>query len=52
MDLILEITSKVLSKPYIAMTLDLMNKFGIVYSWENNIIEIKEQNYISKKYRS
>ena len=46
--LILEITSKVLSKPYIAMTLDLMNKFGIVYSWENNIIKVEQQNYIAK----
>ena len=44
----LEITSKVLSKPYIDMTLGLMSEFGIEYSWENNLIKVKEQNYLSK----
>ena len=44
----LEITSKVLSKPYIDMTLGLMSEFGIEYSWENNVIKVEQQNYISK----
>tara|TARA_B100001093_G_scaffold130799_1_gene123359 strand:+ start:8958 stop:10178 length:1221 start_codon:yes stop_codon:yes gene_type:complete len=47
----LEITSKVLSKPYIDMTLDLMSEFGIEYSWENNLIKVKEQNYSSKNIK-
>jgi 3-phosphoshikimate 1-carboxyvinyltransferase len=44
----LEITSEVLSKPYIDMTLNLMSKFGIKYIWENNLIKIKEQSYLAK----
>ena len=46
--LTLEITSKLLSKPYIAMTLDLMSEFGIEYSWDNNIIKVEQQNYLAK----
>ena len=46
--LILEITSKVLSKPYIDMTLGLMSEFGIEYSWENNLIKVEQQNYLAK----
>jgi len=46
--LTLEITSKVLSKPYIAMTLGLMSEFGIEYSWENNVIKVEQQNYLAK----
>jgi 3-phosphoshikimate 1-carboxyvinyltransferase len=47
--LTLEITSKVLSKPYIKMTLELMSEFGINYSWKNNLIKIEKQRYIGKK---
>ena len=50
--LILEITSKVLSKPYIAMTLDLMSEFGIENSWENNLIKVEQQNYLPKNIES
>ena len=46
--LTLEITSKVLSKPYIDMTLGLMSEFGIEYSWENNLIKVEQQNYLAK----
>jgi 3-phosphoshikimate 1-carboxyvinyltransferase len=45
----LEIVSKVLSKPYIKMTLELMSEFGINYSWKNNLIKIEKQSYIGKK---
>ena len=44
----LEITSKILSKPYINMTLDLMNKFEIDYSWEKNLIKVQKQSYLGK----
>ena len=47
----LEITSKVLSKPYIDMTLGLMSEFGIEYVWENNLIKVNEQNYLSKNMK-
>ena len=49
--LILEITSKVLSKPYIDMTLDLMRQFGIEHSWENKLIKVEQQNYLAKNIR-
>ena len=49
--LTLEITSKVLSKPYIAMTLGLMSEFGIEYSWENNVIKVEQQNYLAKNIK-
>ena len=47
----LEITSKVLSKPYIDMTLDLMSEFGIESCWENNLIKVEQQNYLGKNIR-
>ena len=37
--LIIEIKSRILSKPYIDMTFNLMNEFGIEYNWKDNIIE-------------
>ena len=49
--LTLEITSKVLSKPYIDMTLGLMSEFGIEYSWENNLIKVEQQNYLAKNIK-
>ena len=49
--LTLEITSKVLSKPYIAMTLGLMSEFGIGHSWKNNVIKVKQQNYLAKNIK-
>jgi 3-phosphoshikimate 1-carboxyvinyltransferase len=45
----LEIVSKVLSKPYIEMTLGLMREFGIEYTWEKKIIKIENQHYVGKK---
>tara|TARA_B100000768_G_scaffold32521_1_gene31126 strand:- start:1888 stop:3108 length:1221 start_codon:yes stop_codon:yes gene_type:complete len=47
----LEITSKVLSKPYIDMTLDLMSEFGIESSWKNNLIKVEQQNYLGKNIK-
>ena len=47
----LEIKSKILSKPYIDMTLNLMSEFGIKYSWKDNLIKVKEQNYLSKNIK-
>jgi len=44
----LKIKGKIVSIPYIEMTLKLMNKFGIESSWADNIIRIQSQNYIAK----
>lgn len=44
----LKIKKEIVSKPYIDMTLSLLNYFGVEYKWEKNIISIKPQNYIAK----
>ena len=46
----LTITGELVSKPYIKMTLSLMQEFGVSHSWINNIIKIKSQKYIAKDY--
>lgn len=43
--LILELTGKIGSKPYIKMTLSLMEHFGVSATWVDNIISIKPQEY-------
>lgn len=46
----LEIQGKIVSEPYIHMTLELMKYFGVKYSREKNFIHIHQQNYIPKDY--
>ena len=46
----LEIIGKIVSKPYIEMTLSLMKEFGVHHLWEDNILSIKNQKYIAKDY--
>lgn len=41
----IELEGKVGSRTYIEMTLELMAKFGINYSWEENIIKVAHQSY-------
>jgi len=48
--LILEISGEIVSKPYILMTLKLMEEFGVSYTWKGNTIEVEQQEYISKNY--
>ena len=49
--LTLVLTGKVGSRPYIQMTLDLMHRFGIDYTWdESNVIRIEAQPYQSGEY--
>ncbi|NME67343.1 3-phosphoshikimate 1-carboxyvinyltransferase [Flammeovirga aprica] len=38
------------SKPYIMMTLSLMERFGVEYKWEDNVITVAPQNYKSGAY--
>jgi 3-phosphoshikimate 1-carboxyvinyltransferase len=40
-----ELTGKVMSKPYIEMTLSLMEHFGVSHSWLGNLITIPAQEY-------
>jgi 3-phosphoshikimate 1-carboxyvinyltransferase len=47
--LTLIISSEIVSKPYIEMTLKLMKQYGVSYTWIGNKIEIKSQKYVAKK---
>ena len=49
--LTLELTGKIASKPYITMTLGIMNYYGIKFNWEENVIAIRSQPYVSKAFR-
>ena len=44
----LEIIGKIVSKPYIEMTLSLMKEFRVHHLWEDNTISIKNQNILQK----
>jgi len=46
----IKLKSKIVSKPYIDMTLNLMRNFGIKSKWEGDHIIIKKQNYKSKDF--
>jgi len=46
----LKIEGKIVSKPYIEMTLKLMHEFGVESSWNRNTIEVKPQKYIAKDF--
>jgi len=48
--LILNISGDLVSKPYIQMTLRLMEEFGVKYSWNDKKIMVKRQDYIGKNY--
>lgn len=48
--LTLQLTGKVGSRPYIQMTLDLMEQFGISHDWSGNSIHIDPQKYQSGTY--
>lgn len=42
----LQLEGKIGSRPYIKMTLDIMQHFGVDHSWNDNIITITPQKYI------
>jgi len=48
--LTLELKGKIGSRPYIQMTLDMMELFGISTAWTNNSIEIRPQTYGTYNY--
>ncbi len=48
--IILKIKGKLVSKPYILMTLKLMEEYGIKWNWNKDLIEIKKQSYKAKNY--
>ncbi|MCC7554004.1 MAG: 3-phosphoshikimate 1-carboxyvinyltransferase [Methanobacteriaceae archaeon] len=46
----LEVVGEFISKPYVDMTIDIMEKFGVNVLKDNNTFKIKPQNYISSDY--
>jgi len=48
LELILD--GKVISRPYIQMTLNLMEEFGILYMWHEDMIKVPAQDYCSKPF--
>lgn len=46
----LKLTTEVYSKPYIDMTLGLMELFGIKHTWKENVIQIPHQSYWEGQY--
>ncbi len=43
--LTLRLSGKVISKPYISLTLQLMKQFGVTAKWSDNVIEVVPQEY-------
>lgn len=48
--LIIKLTTEIYSRPYIQMTLDLMNAFGVTYKWIGEKIAIAPQVYEPTQY--
>ena len=43
--LIMHIENEIVSKPYIQLTIGLMDKYGVKVNWEGNTISVKQQKY-------
>lgn len=46
----MELTGKIASIPYLKMTLSLIEHFGAEYTFEGNVIDIKEGKYKAKEF--
>lgn len=46
----LELVGKIVSRPYIEMTLQLMAYFGVAHTWDGNTIKILPQQYRPKAF--
>lgn len=49
--LILKLTGEIISKPYINLTLKLMEEFGVKANWKENTIEVPEAVYTPKPFK-
>ncbi|MCB0568327.1 MAG: 3-phosphoshikimate 1-carboxyvinyltransferase [Phaeodactylibacter sp.] len=47
----LKLEGQTVSRPYIEMTLGLMQYFGVGHSWEGNTIEVRRQDYAARPFR-
>lgn len=48
--LTLRLKNKITSRPYIEMTLKLMEQFGVSHVWKGNEIRISEQRYMARPF--
>jgi 3-phosphoshikimate 1-carboxyvinyltransferase len=48
--LTLRLKNKIMSRPYIEMTLKLMEQFGVNHVWKGNEIRIAEQKYLARPF--
>lgn len=48
--LTLRLKNKITSRPYIEMTLKLMEQFGVHHAWKGNEIRISEQRYMARPF--
>ncbi|HKK77464.1 MAG TPA: 3-phosphoshikimate 1-carboxyvinyltransferase [Saprospiraceae bacterium] len=46
----LELTGKIVSRPYIEMTLKLMAYFGVKHSWDGQVIQVAPQQYVGRDF--
>ena len=49
--LTLHLTGKIISKPYIHLTLQLMRQYGVKAEWIGSTIKVQPQNYVPLQYR-
>ncbi|MBE6311956.1 MAG: 3-phosphoshikimate 1-carboxyvinyltransferase [Bacteroidales bacterium] len=49
--LTVNLKGKVISKPYILLTLKMMEQFGVNYTWTKNKIRIEKQQYTPRPYK-
>jgi len=48
--LTIELLGKIVSRPYIEMTIGILKHFGVVVNWKGQTIQVKAQKYIAKSY--
>ena len=46
----LHLVGEIVSRPYIEMTLALMQNFGVSSTWVENTISVEKQNYTAKNF--
>jgi 3-phosphoshikimate 1-carboxyvinyltransferase len=46
----LVIEGDLVSRPYLQMTLSIMKDFGVSYTWDENVIEIKPSEYCTREF--
>ncbi len=49
--LVLTLEGKIVSRPYIEMTLGLMEQFGVSHSWDGQVITIEPEEYKPKDFQ-